>query len=170
MELRACYARNPDPALCGSAGVNFTTALSPLLAIISGGNTVAGADPVTLSADRSVDPENQPDPFIFRWTCQPPAANSSAAFSANDASAAAAGAPPCLDASGAAVAPPSSATQSTWVLKLLGSPAGMNYTVSVTASKGDRSSSVSVFLVVRSVAALPGPSARPSALNPFGKP
>ena len=165
MELRACYARNPDPLLCGAARVNFTTSLSPLLAIIAGGNTIAGADPITLSADKSVDPEDHPDPFLFQWACQPPPA-----VAAVNTSAAAGAAAPCLDASGAAIALPSSASQSSWVLALMGSPAGMNYTISLTASKGDRNSTMSVFLIVRSAVGLPGPSRRPAvkpqALSP----
>lgn len=135
--LLACYAgggaaRAAD--LCGSASVAFAVEASPLVAALRGANASVPADaPVALSAAASFDPDGEPGPLSFRWTC---------------AEASSSG--PCLNASSGLPVDFSSGQQdgtqpAEVALALRG---GAAYAVSVAVSKGGRVSVASGTLTV----------------------
>ena len=136
LTLQACFAANPDPALCGSASLAFTPAAAPITAVLTGANTVVGHGLVTLSAAQSEDPDSLPGSLQYNWSCAVQQAGTTG----------------CAAVDGRALIPPSGAI---WALQLQGSAGGTNYTFAVTVSKGARSSTVAAQLVVRSGVSLP---------------
>lgn len=109
---------------------------------MSGGNTRIGDGQVTIDASRSFDPDGEEGALSFSWSCAPPAGPLvGAAF------------PPvpeysgCLSADGTP-ARIEGATTPAVAAELLGTPAGANYSLTVTVAKGDRAISSSVWLVV----------------------
>ena len=141
-DLSVCYANNPEPSLCASGLRAFTPVPSPLLVVITGGNTVAGEGPIAISAAQSSDPDSEPGQIAFSWSCaRTPAAGGAAG-----------GGGECTDVNGTTVVLPP--TQDLTV-QLLGSPSGIAYALSVTATKGSRVSNLTVSLLVRSAVRAP---------------
>lgn len=110
---------------------------------------MVGEGNVTLDASGSRDPDGDPGALAFSWSCTPPRYPLAGALY------------PALDGySGCQAADGSAAlveqqTGSALALQLLGTPAGANYTLSLTVSKGDRVATTSVWLVVRAAVRLP---------------
>lgn len=136
-----CYSGTPSPDLCGAAEIAFQVVPTPLVAMLSGGNTIVGTGNITIDALRSSDPDGEPGTLEFAWACAPAPPASG----------------PCLTASGSPLVLDGVSAPSV-SLALLGSstdPRGKNYTITVTVTKGDRSSSASVWLSVLANRALP---------------
>ena len=141
-DLSVCYANNPDPSLCARDFRAFTAAASPLLVVVTGGNTVAGEGPIVISAAQSTDPDDEPGNIAFSWACaRAPAAGGDAG-----------GGGGCTDVNGAAMALPPVADLS---VQLLGSPSGIAYELTATATKGTRAANLTVSLLVRSAVRVP---------------
>ena len=136
---KVCYAGNPDRNLCStSPDVAFTPIVSPLQAVVSGGNVVVGEGAVLLDASKSSDPDGEPGSIAFGWTCIPPGGVP--------------GVTPCLDNSSVPLQfGPSSSQRVT----LLGSPQGLNYTFALVLQKDSRVCNVAFFVSVRSAVRLP---------------
>jgi hypothetical protein len=129
--LRVCYAAQASTtSLCGQASVAFTVKSTPLVVVLSGGGGLVGEQPVIIDASASRDPDGAPGAPALAWSC---ASASGAACQAPD---------------GSAVALQAGATAQT--ITLLGDGTGIRYTISVTATKGARSSSASTTLTVKS--------------------
>jgi hypothetical protein len=69
---QVCYASAIDKTGCGSAVIAFVVTSSPLVAVLSGANVVAGQRPVTLDCSRSFDPDAEPEAMSYTWTCEGP--------------------------------------------------------------------------------------------------
>jgi hypothetical protein len=129
--LRVCYAAQASSTnLCGQASVAFTVKSTPLVVVLSGGGGLVGEQPVIIDASASRDPDGEPGALALAWSC---ATASGAA---------------CLAPDGTAVALQAGATAQT--ITLLGDGSGIPYTISVTATKGVRTSSASTSLTVKS--------------------
>lgn len=112
------------------------------VASIGGGNTAVGeGTTVVLAASGSFDPDGgDGGPLSFSWSCAAAAAAAAAAAPPSGGTA-----KPCQTADGGPLAIAAAATAP---LRLLGSPGGANYTLSVAVSKGDRVATASSWLVV----------------------
>lgn len=77
---QACFAAAPDKRSCGAAQTaSFVVASSPLVAVLSGVNTVAGGvNPATVDCSQSFDPDDDGtgnpgnSDFYFDWQCDGP--------------------------------------------------------------------------------------------------
>lgn len=108
--------------------------------MISGGNTIVGSGAIAIDGLRSVDPDGDPGNLTYSWSC---------------ATASSSG--PCLAAGGGAPISLRAVTSPSLTLQLQGAagPGGKNHTITLTVSKGDRSSSASVWLSVIAGKVLP---------------
>lgn len=109
-----------------------------------------------MDASRSFDPDMLPGDLSFSWACRPPAPPPPAGALVVSSAAPPRNNPPpaCLASDGTPI-DFSLRTGPLLPLQLLGSAAGLNYTISVTVEKGGRVSTGSVWLVVRSDVSLP---------------
>lgn len=133
--FQACYAASPDSPrrACASATASYAVAQSPLVAALSGVNTVVGSlGPAQLDCGRgSFDPDNEPGALSYAWAC---------AVATGGA---------CLGSdSRPLVFAPNSPTQS---VSLLRTPGGLRYQITCTVSKGSRQATASGFLVARAL-------------------
>ena len=155
--LRACYAANPDDSLCGASVVTFSTASSALVPVIAGGNTfVSAPNPVMLDASGSADPDAAAGEMEYAWACAPPPDFAPGV--------------PCVDNTGAPVLLPAAANFS---VLLLATPAGANYTFSLTINKGPtRFATAAAWVVAQTNVVLPVISVTPppvAKVNPSAK-
>lgn len=149
--LRACYGANPDASLCGAGQTQFIATQSPLSAVLSGGNTVAGEGAVTLDGSSSSDPDSEDGAAVFSWSCTPPEGSLRDLGAAKPPVEGWAG---CLNADGTPLHL-EAVTNQTVSLALLGTPLGANYTIRMTYSKGERIAAATTWVVVKAGVRLP---------------
>ncbi|KAK3281937.1 hypothetical protein CYMTET_10302 [Cymbomonas tetramitiformis] len=135
LSLTAYLAGRPTAQHTVSA--SFFVASQPLQVVIRGGDAVVGrGGDVILSVENSEDPDGEPGLIAYEWWCK--------------CTSAGAGSRACRDSEGQLL--PSRMTNETLHLTLQGAEEGgvMNYTFTVTASKGARTSQRSTPITVLS--------------------